>query len=345
LSDGSFIATDRPRATMRDVAALAGVGLKTVSRVVNREASVSPELVLRVQRASAQLNYRPNLTASSLRRLNGRTATIGLLVEDIANPFSATLFRAIEDVARERGTTLLAGSLDEDGERERRLARDLIDRRVDGLIIVPAGADQSYLLDEQRAGTGVVFVDRPPSLLAADAVVADNTDGAASGVAQLVNAGHRRIAYVGDFTTISTARARFAGYEAALKDAAVPTADALVRHGVHDAADAEKAALELLALEHPPTAIFASQNLITIGVLRALRHKGQHRRVALVGFDDFPLADLVEPGVTVVAQDPATMGRLAAETLFRRLEGDRSPFRELTVPTQLLQRGSGEIRP
>ena len=151
-----------PRATMRDVAALAGVSLKTVSRVLNREAGVSPAMSARVQQAADELAFQLNLGARSLRRSDGRTATIGLILENVDNPFSSALHRAVENVAREQGVSVLAGSLDEDPERERELVAEFSSRRVDGLIIMPTGTDHAYLMPERRAGTPMVFVDRAP---------------------------------------------------------------------------------------------------------------------------------------------------------------------------------------
>ena len=165
------------RPTMRDVAALAGVALKTVSRVINGVPTVDPELAQRVRNAADKLGYRPNLAASNLR--SGRTNIVGLLLEDVGNPFSAALHRSIEDYMRERGVLLLTASLDEDPDRERELASRLIDSRVDGLIIVPASTDHRYLVAEQGHGTSIVFVDREPRPLVADAVVADNRRSAA----------------------------------------------------------------------------------------------------------------------------------------------------------------------
>src|ERR671930_1278190 len=162
---------------MRDVAALSGVSLKTVSRVINGEPTVAPHLAARVRRAAATLDYRPNLTARNLRSSDRRTRTIGVLLENAANPFSSALHRAVEDVAGERGVAVFAGSVDEDPRRERELALALVERRVDGMIIVPAGDDQSYLANEQRAGISLVFADRPPHLLRADAVLSDNRGG------------------------------------------------------------------------------------------------------------------------------------------------------------------------
>src|ERR1700683_1563267 len=145
------------RPTMKDVAALAGVAIKTVSRVMNGDPTVTPELAARIRDAAGKLGYRPNLTASSLRRGDRRTATIGLLLEDVANPFCAVLLRAVGDVARGRRVQILTGSLDEDPDRERDLAITLIDRGVDGLVIMPAAPDQSYLVAERRLGSRVVF--------------------------------------------------------------------------------------------------------------------------------------------------------------------------------------------
>jgi LacI family transcriptional regulator len=338
-------AVERPRPTMRDVAALAGVSLKTVSRVINAEPAVSADLLARVERAIDQLDYRPNLTASSLRRNDGKTATVGLVLEDLANPYSAAVTRAVEDAARPRRVTVVAGSVDEDPERERALVREFVARRVDGLIVAPTAADQSYLIADRRAGMALVFVDRPPNHLDADAVVAANRSGATDGVRHLLAGGHRRIGFLGDLATIATAADRFAGYVDAIERAGLAADMTIIRRDLRSVDAAKAAVEELLRLPRPPTAIFAAQNVLGIGAFAALR--GLHRQfdVALVGFDDFPLADLLDPGVTVVAQDPAAIGRLAAETLFRRLDGDRSPSTVQVVPTRLIVRGSGEIVP
>ncbi len=337
--------SQRRRPTMRDVAALAGVSLKTVSRVVNGEPTVAADLAERVRAAAAQLSYQPNLTASNLRRSDGKSFTIGLLVQDMANPFSAAIFRAVEDVATASGVSVLASSLDEDPVRERQLTADLIARRVDGLIIVPAGQDHRYLQLEQRSGTAVVFADRPPGLLAADVVVADNHGGALAGVGYLLGRGHRRIAYLGDLASILSAQQRYAGYLEALAGAGVPADPALVRHGVHSYQMAESACAELLTGPNPPTALFTAQNLITVGAVRALRSLGLQRSVALLGFDDFDLADLLQPSVSVVAQDPAAMGQLSAQLLLRRIgSADFEPERHV-IPTRLIVRESADIPP
>jgi LacI family transcriptional regulator len=330
---------------MSDVATLAHVGLSTVSRVINGVSTVDPELAARVRRAAEALDYRPNLTASNLRRVGGKTRTIGLLLENVANPFSSALHRGVEDVARSRGVAVLAGSLDEEPDRERELVQSLIARRVDGLIIVPTVSDHGYLLAERQAGTAIVFADRPPRFLDADAVLTDNIAGARRGTRHLIEHGHKRIGYLGDLHSIATAAQRYEGFAAELSDHGIDVDEQLVRLDRHDIESAEASALDLLSLDQPPTALLAGQNLITIGVVRALRRLQLHHRVALLGFDDIMLADLLDPGITVIAQDPGAMGRAAAGLLFRRLDGDRGPSQHITIATQLVARGSGEIRP
>ncbi len=331
------------RATMRDVAALAGVSLKTVSRVVNDETGVSPEMVERVNRAVAQLHYRHNLAASNLRR-GARTASLGVLVQDLSNDYSAQLLRAVEDLARERGVVVMSSSLDEEEARERELVTSFIARRVDGLILMPASSDQSYLQTEVRAGLAVVVVDRPPSFIPLDSVVVDNRGGAQTAVRHLIKHGHRRIAFIGDLIRIATAAERLAGYEAALAAAGVSFDAALVRLDVRTSEAAQQATENLFASDHPPTAIFAGRNVNAIGAARALRRLGLARAVALVGFDDFPMSDLVEPAITVIRQDVAAVGHTAADLLLRRLDGDDGPRRNVVLPTTLIARGSGEIR-
>src|SRR6266516_6084651 len=333
------------RPTMLDVAALAGVGLKTVSRVVNGEPGVSPALEARVKRAIEQLNYRRDANASMLRRLGGKTERIGLVLEDGANPFSSALHRAIEDSARARNVLVFAGSCEEDATRERELIGSFSDRRVDGIIVVPASHDHLYLYEEQRAGTALVFVDRPAGHLDADSVVSDNLGGSVQAVEHLLAHGHRRIAFLGDLLSISTAYDRLQGYTQALFRAGVAHDPELLRTGLRDPDAAATAVDGLLSLPDPPTALFTSQNLLTIGGIRALRKAGLGRRIALIGFDDVGLADIVEPAISVVAQDPQGIGQAAAELLFQRLDGDGSPSVHHAMPVELIARGSGEIPP
>jgi DNA-binding LacI/PurR family transcriptional regulator len=335
----------RARPTMRHVAALAGVGVKTVSRVINGEPNVSPATAAKVLAAARTLDYEPDLHAGNLRRSDGRSGTLGLLVGSVDNPFAGAVHRAVEDVALGRGVAVFASSLDDDPAREQAAVSAFLRRRVDGLILTTVSESQAYLAPELRRGTPVVFVDREPAGVTSDTVISDNRDGAALATRHLLERGHRRLAYLGDRSTIRTAQERRRGFLEELGSAGVATREIPVVEDLHDEAAAQRAAVDLLTRADPPTAIFSSQNLVTIGVVRALRELGRHRDTALVGFDDVPLADLLEPGVTVVAQNPQEIGRIAALRVFARLDGDDSPAARTVVPTRLIARGSGEIEP
>jgi LacI family transcriptional regulator len=333
------------RPTMREVAALSGTSLKTVSRVFNSVPTVDPVLKDQVLKAAKKLNYIPNLTAGSLRRTNGKTNTIGILLEDIANPFSSALYRIYEDYAAEHGYMILAGSLDEDQEREHELVTLFLSRRVDGLIIAPSGNDHAYLKREERSGVHFSFIDRPPINFSADVVLSTNLEGSQEAIEHLISYGHTKIAYLGDNPQIYTAQERYAGYVKALKAAKIPLDSSLVFKGFESADQAVISLRNLLRSSNAPTAIFASQNLLTMVALQALHAEGLEKKIAIVGFDDFPAADLISPGVTLVKQDLAEIGRLSIQALLNRIEGDTSKYSTTVVPTSLIPMGSGEIKP
>jgi LacI family transcriptional regulator len=333
------------RPTMRSVAALAGVGLKTVSRVINQEPHVSAEITERVQRAITMLDYRAHEQASSLRRLDGRTRTLGLLVGNVANPFSGAIHRGVEDVAHERGIAVFASSLDDDPARERSMVEAFLRRRVDGLILTTVADSQAYLAREIDRGLPVVFVDREPIGVAGDLFASDNTEGARVLTDHLLAHGHSRITFLGDDPKIQTARLRKIGFVSAMTAAGYPASRLQVLEGLVGSEAASTAVTSLMNEPDPPTALLTSQNLITIGAIRALRAAGKHTTTALAGFDDVPLADLIEPGLTVVAQDARAIGQAAARRIFARLDGLQTPPARTLIPTELIARGSGEIRP
>jgi LacI family transcriptional regulator len=327
------------RATMNDVARLAGVSLKTVSRVVNGEPGVREDTAVRVQRAVAELRFERNDLARSLRQGAG-SSTLGLVIEDLANPFYSAIAQAVEEVARERGYLLISASAREDPQRERELVTALLRRRVDALLVVPAGPDHRYIVGSGSA-TKMVFLDRPPAKVEADTVLLDNAAGARRGVAHLLEHGHTQVAFVGDDPGLFTARERLSGYRRALKAAGLQLRDELISVGNRSAADAERAVQRLLALapRTRPTAIFAANNRASVGALHVLG--GGQRRIALVGFDELELGALV--GLTVVRSDPSRMGQRAAELAFARIAGDDAPPRRVFVRTELVPRGSGEV--
>ncbi|MEV5276791.1 LacI family DNA-binding transcriptional regulator [Streptomyces sp. NPDC051994] len=329
------------RPTMKDVARAAGVSPMTVSRAVSGEPGVSPDTAARVEQAVRQLGYQRNDNARNLRQKNLRTSTIGLVVDDLANPFYALMARSVEDEAHRRGFLVLVGSTNDEPRREREVIAAFTARQVDGLILVPTNTGHGFLKQPMEGGTCVVCVDRPARGLAVDTVTVDNRAGAERAVSHLLGHGHTRIAYLGDRFDIWTQRERHAGYLDALASHGIPEDAALVRHELRSQSDAASALADLRRLPDPPTALFTTNDLITIGVMDGL---GSPDRVAVVGFDDFPLADRLSPPLSVVSQDPVALGATAANLLFSRIEGDRSAPRSVVLLTRLIIRGSGAGR-
>jgi LacI family transcriptional regulator len=320
---------------------MAGVSLKTVSRVVNAEAGVSGKLDSRVRAAIDRLDYRPDLSASSLRRTDRKTGTIGLLSQDVASPFCSRLHRAVADIALRHGVLVIAGSSDNNEARERELIAAFSSRRVDGLIILTASRDRSQLMSEQRRGTAVVFVDQDPAGLDADSVMTDGQAGVRLALSHLVAHGHREIGYLGDLEVSAAAALSYQICRQELNAQGLDVDPRLVKLGLNGAQSAEAAAIELLTLAQPPSALFAVTNLLAIGAHRALRKLDLQHRVALIGVDADLMPDLLQAGITILAPDAAKLGGAAADLLFRRIDGDRSPAIRLAIPPLLISRVSG----
>jgi LacI family transcriptional regulator len=328
---------------MKDVAKLAGVSLSTVSRVVSGETNVEDGKVERVLEASRLLGYRRDHTASTLRRSDRHSMSIGLIWDDVSNPFFSLIHRGVEEIARERGVLALVGSSDRDAAQEQILAESFSSRGVDGLVIAPCGDDQGYLARERDAGMALVFVDRPPAQFAADCVVSDNRGGIDRAVEHLAAHGHRRIAYLGGRRNLFPALERRAGYEAAVQRLGIEFDERLIRIGL-DAASGPTELDRMLRSDAAPTAVITAQNQISIGVLDYLHRRGLQQTIAMVAYDDLPMASILDPAVSVVAPDPVDIGRAAARLLFDRMDGAVSGHQTVTIPVPLIQRGSGEIR-
>ncbi len=327
----------RPRRpTMIDVARHAGVSLKTVSRVINGEPTVATELADRVLAAVADLGFRRNDIAANLRS-SEVSRTIGLLIEEIANPFYASIAAVVAEIAATHNTMLITVSCEEDPEREKSLLLNLCQRRVDGLLVVPASQDHSYLRREVQMGMAAVFLDRPPGQLLADTVLVDNRGGSQSAVQSLLAAGHRRIGILLDSLTVFTMRERLAGAQAAMATAGVRYDTALVRDEVRAPADAARAVADMLAHPDPPTAFFCLNNRITVGALEELWRRGND--AGLVGFDDFEFAHLMPRPFAVIAYDPKELARVATDQLFRRIGGEQGWPITRVLPTHLVDRG------
>lgn len=323
--------------TMNDVARVAGVSLKTVSRFVNGESNIDPALAARIADAIAQLGYRRNLAAASIRP-GWTSKMLGLIISDLANPYYSSLARAIEgEVARE-GYMLIVASSEEDGRTHDRIVDRLMEQRVDGLIIVPPRNAGREWAKVPPPVPPIVFLDRPGGREEADTVLADNAGGAAEATRTLYALGARRIAFVGDSLEIYTMSERYRGYCDALRELGVPPETLPRFTNAHSSDEARIAVSEILA-SGSADAIFAANNRASIGALHAFRSAG--RRLPLVGFDDFEAADLGEPGVSVVSQDIERMGRDAARLLLARLGGEGSTgYVTEVLPTAIVLRGS-----
>ena len=324
------------RPTVVDVARTAGVSIKTVSRVINDVPTVNPQIAQRVMAVVAELGYRRNDMARKLRSAS-TAASVGLIIEDLTNPFYSAITSAVQEIAAGHDTLLITASSEENPERERRFLMAMCDRRVDGLLVVPAGADHSFLRPEVEMGTPAVFLDRPPVGLHVDAVLVDNAGGARMGMQHLLERGHARIGLLVDSLAIYTMRERLAGAEAALDAAGIPHEPALVRYGLHEPAATSRAIAEMLSNPHPPTAFFCGNNRITVGAVTELWRRGSD--AALVGFDDFELAHLMPRPLTLVSYDTRALGRIGAQLLFRRIDGERPRPTTTVLPTELVERG------
>jgi LacI family transcriptional regulator len=250
----------------------------------------------------------------------------------------------MQEVVMAQGSMLLASTVTKGSGLEEDFVRSFAARRVDGLILAPSSPNQSYL--SKLAGVlPVVCVDRPAAGVNTDLVMATNYAGGFEAVSHLIAHGHRRIAYIGDLEAYVNTTERFMGYLAAMRAAGLTVEQRWIRHGMRSSAAAEQATHEIFGQDDPPTAVFMSQGALTLGMLRALRDLGLQGSVAQVGFDDIPLADLLTPPLTVITQDPDTMGRTSAELLLARIADPSRPTRRVDVPTRLIVRGSGELAP
>jgi len=313
--------------------------------VVNNEPGVSVKTRAKVYDAMRALRFSPDRIAGSLRRGDRRTQTIGLLLVGVDNPYDASVHRTVEMAAAARSVAVFASTTNEDAGRERELLVRYTARRVDALIMMPSGKDLGYVKTELGVRIPIVAVDREANGIDVDCVLTDHFDAAKLATEHLLSMGHRRIAFLSDLPGISSAAARLAGFQTAMGQAGAPIDPELVSVGNHTEDDSMRATLRMITLPKPPTAVFSAQDIVTFGAVRALQARKLNHRIALVSFDDFPMSDLLDPQLTVIAQDPHGIGRIAAERVFLRLDEPDLPAERIVVPARLIRRGSGEIPP
>jgi LacI family transcriptional regulator len=328
------------KSILRDVAALAGVSLRTASRVLNDDPRVAVATRTRVQQAMRDLRYTPDSMARSLRA--GTDTAVGMVVESIADPFFSAMVAAVEQAEWTSGKSVLVASTHGDDARERDVVAQMLSRRVAGLLLAPTTSDHTWL----QTTTPLVLVDRGTPGLDTDVVAIDDEAAAAEAVHHLVAHGHRRIAYISDHPLVPTSRARLAGYRRAMAAHGLAADPRLIRAECPDATTAAAATRDLLVDNDfdAPTALLSAATRCSLGVVPTL-HALRRTDIALVCFGDFAMADLLHPGVTVVDHSAATLGATAAARLAERMADPGLPASTIHVPVRLIQRGSGELRP
>jgi LacI family transcriptional regulator len=326
--------------TIYDVAARAGVAPVTVSRVLNNSGYASEATRRKVEAAVAELGYTPNRLAQGLR--SKQTRTLALIVTDITNPFWTTVARGVEDAAHRDGFSVVLCNTDESQSKQNQYVDLLLQKQVDGFLLVPAGNDAETVLLIQERGVPVVVLDRRIAV-PADSVRCDSEGGAYHLTQHLIERGHRRIAVLSGSRDVSTATDRVTGYRRALGDAGIPVDERLICHRSFTQEAGYEMTLEVLKIPPQPTALFAVNNFIAIGAVRALREAGLRvpEDMALVAFDDLPLTLIIEPFLTVASQPAYAMGQRATELLLSRLAGEGAEVpAEIVLPTDLVVRMS-----
>lgn len=332
-------------ATIQDVARRAGVSPITVSRVINHSPYCSRKTVEKVEAAIAELGYVPNTLARSLR--SKRTQTLALVLTDITNPFFTTLARGVEDTASSAGFNVIFCNTDESEAKEQKYIQLLLQKQVDGMLLVPALSHPDSVRTIRKQGTPVVVLDRCMPGVEADVVRCDSEEGAYRLVRLLLDLGHRRIAVLTGHKEVSTAEDRAAGYRRAMAEAGLAD-DEIVIFGEFNQASGYAMTRQALALHPAPTGIFAANNFIAIGALKALQELGLSvpQDISLVAFDDLPPGLITFSFLTVAAQPAYEMGRVATNLLLGRLDSETAgPYREIILPFEILpHQSSGQAK-
>jgi LacI family transcriptional regulator len=312
-------------ATIKDVAVKAGVSITTVSHVLNKTRFVSDDLRERVVQAMEALHYRPNVLARSLRV--GESHTMGLVVPDNSNPFFAEIARIIENAGFRHGYSVFLCNSDGQVEKERAYVDTFINKQVDGVVFITSGGTTGPLEELTRHDIPVVVVDRNIPLSLVDLVLLDNEAGGHAATRHLIELGHRRIACITGPSALTPSADRVLGYRRAMAEAGLPVPPECIQPGDFRSPSGEAAMRRLLELAEPPSAVFACNDLMAIGALRALRKADRPvpDDISLVGFDDVPLATEVTPALTTVAQPTDEIATSAVNLLLGRINADGQP--------------------
>ncbi|RMQ43199.1 LacI transcriptional regulator [Pseudomonas cichorii] len=327
-------------ATIKDVAALAGISYTTVSHVLNKTRPVSDPVRLKVEAAIAQLDYVPSAVARSLKAKT--TSTIGLLIPNGTNPYFAELARGIEDHCERNGFCVILCNSDDNPEKQRNYLRVLLEKRVDGLIVSSVGGDVSIAGGLAEVRTPMVIVDRELEGIDADMVRIDHEQGAYLATRHLLDLGHEHIACIGGPLNTVVTEMRFVGYRRAMHEAGIEVQPDWMLHSEFSSVAGYESAVALLDSQ-PPTAIFAGNDVMAIGVLRAAAERNIRvpRDLSVIGFDDIQMSRYVYPALTTVGQSIMQLGETAAEMLLSRLaESSTGAIRKRLVTPNVVVRES-----
>lgn len=326
-----------------DVAAAAGVSPTTVSHALSGKRAVSDETRERIMRAISDLDYRPNLVASGLRKQ--QTHSIALLVADIANPYYPAVARGVHDGVSKAGYVSFIGNTDGDADTERTLVREMLARGVDGLIMQPMSTKPAQIREIVGPTFPLVVVADLEETLFADAVGTDDAVGIGAAVRHLVDAGIREIGFISgpESRSAGPGPVRLAAFRAAASALGIDVNEEWVTHTSFTRDGGFSAGASVLGLDRPPRAVLCANDLIAIGVLDAARVARLHvpEDLAIVGFDDIETADLVTPRLTTVMNPAAQVGAECARALLHRFDiGPDAPFERTTLRTHLVLRAS-----
>jgi DNA-binding LacI/PurR family transcriptional regulator len=328
--------------SLSKVAEKAGVSTATVSRVINNSPSVNPETRLKVQQVIKELKYSPNRVAQRLRNRNVSSNLLGVLIPDIQNPFYVEVLRGIEDVAYENKYALIMCNFAQDQRKEMLYLDILQSESIDGLIAAPTNEHDQKVINLVRKGLPIVCVDRGLSGVDVDVVLVENRVGAFSAVDHLAKSGYKRIAYISGLPQIPSSQQREQGYLDALVANGLPIDRNLIKYGDSRHESGVKLCEELLNLPDSPDAIFAGNNLITLGALETIHKKGLKipGQVAIIGFDDMYWSISLNPPLTAVRQPAYEIGKRAAEQLILRIKDPTRSTVSVILKTELMIRSS-----
>lgn len=328
--------------TIKDIAREVGVSTTTVSRALNNKDAISPATSKRILELAKKMGYTPNAVARGLKASTSKT--IGVVITDISDPFFAPIVRGIEKVARQEGYHLILSDTDEDYQTEKEALETLIERRVDGLLIVPVQTSFQDIVELKKKGLLFVLIGRhfDFELLETDCVCTDDVEGAALAVTHLLERGHRRILFINGPTYVSSAKERLAGYKRALFEAGVKLDESLIREGGIKMDDGYRIMKKELEKPRRFTAVFAYSDFVAMGTMKALKEANLKvpQDVALMGYDDIDTASFLEVPLTTTRMPKYELGMEGFKLLKKRIVGEVGSPQKVILPTKLVVRKS-----